>query len=342
MPSARSEPARAGFFPARAIWVAALPALFVLVAVELQRHWHGSVRWLYLSVALWVAGVWLGTLAQRDWAQRHALAAIDAAVFVLLLGSGFFTLVAGDGEGPELAATLLFWSPLLCAWWGFVYGDRKVRLIGNAAALFVGLFAFRAVSGPPFYEHVILGLLMIALVRRAGGGLRKATDIASGEACPDTVLRDAATGVASPTYFEAELAHTAAVANRYHQLPFLLIVYNIDDYPRHAAEFGRSAMVGVMKRFAWTIADRVRVADTVCRWEEGKIVVLLPNTGLAEGRRVAEGIRLACRQISLPDGRPLQIGMGIAEHRYGDDPMTTLDEASGSLAGMAAEASAVK
>lgn len=329
--SAKSDQAFTGFLPDSEAWVAALPAFFVLVAVELQRHWHGSVRWLYLAAALWLAAIWIGTLAKRAWALRHALAAIDAAVFALLLGSGFFTLVVGGPEGPELSATLLFWSPLLCAWWGFVHADRGVRLVGSAAALYVGLFAFRAASGPPFYEHVILGALMIALVRRAGGGYPRVQDGAAA-GMPDTVLRDAATGVASPTYFEAELAHTAAVANRYHQLPFLLIVYDIDRYAQHAAEFGRSAMAGLMKRFSWAVADRVRVADTVCRWEEGKIVVLLPNTGLAEGSRVAQDIGLACRQISLPDGRPLQYRVGIAEHRYGDDPMTTLGVASESLA----------
>lgn len=334
MLSARSEPAPAGFFPARGIGVAALPVFFVLAAVELQRHWHGSVRWLYLSVAVWVAGVWIGALAKREWALRHALAALDAAVFALLLGSGFITLVVGGPEGPELSSTLLFWSPLLCAWWGFVHAGRSVRLLGSAAALYLGLFAFRAASGPPFYEHAILGALMVALARRAGGFGQAQDGAAAG--LPDTALRDAATGVASPTYFEAELAHTAAVANRYHQLPFLLIVFDMDRYAFHAGEFGRSAMVGVMKRFSWAIADRVRVADTVCRWEEGKIVVLLPNTGLAEGRRVADDIVRACRDIRLPDGRSLQFRMGIAEHRYGDDPMTTFGAASESLDGTAA------
>lgn len=331
MPTIESEQEPAGFFPPREGWVAALPIFFVLVAVEMQRHWHGSVRWLYLAVAAWLAGIWIATLAKHAWARRHALAAIDGAVFALLFGGGFLTLAIGSPEGPELSATLLFWSPLLCAWWGFVHGDRTVRLACSAAALFLGLLAFRAASGPPFYEHVVLGALMIVLARRAGGGWRPAPARAPSADLPDTVLRDAATGVASPTYFEAELAHTAAVANRYHQLPFLLLVYDIDGYAHHAAEFGRSAMVGLMKRFAWTIADRVRVADTVCRWEEGKIVVLLPNTGLSEGRRVAEDIRLACGQISLPDGRPLQFRMGIAEHRYGDDPMTTFGAAGESL-----------
>lgn len=328
MSTIESEQEPASAFPAREVWLAALPAFFVLVVVELQRHWHGSVRWLYLFVSVWVACIWIGTLAKRAWALRHALAAIDAAVFALLFGGGFLTLVVGSPEGSELTATLLFWSPLLCAWWGYVHADRHVRLAVSAAALFLGLFAFGAVSGPPFYEHVILGVLMVALARRAGGGWRPSPVSVPSVDFPDTVLRDAATGVASPTYFEAELAHTAAVANRYHQLPFLLIVYDIDRYARHAAEFGKSAMVGLMKRFAWTIADRVRVADTVCRWEEGKIVVLLPNTGLAEGRRVAEDIERACREIRLPDGRPVPLRMGIAEHRYGDDPMMTFGAAN--------------
>ncbi|MBI4990338.1 MAG: diguanylate cyclase [Rhodocyclales bacterium] len=331
MASIKFKQTLADWFPKEQGGNAALPVAFVLVAVELQRHWRGSVRWLFLAVVIWVAAIWIGTLAKGAWAMRHANSALDAVVLVLLLGSGYLAFVAGDPDGPDVAATLLFWAPLVCAWWGVAYRDRMVRIAASAFVLYASLFFLGIAGNPPLYDHVILGVLMIILARGAGSRLPSVQDSLSSGNVPDTVLRDTLTGVASPTYFEAELAHTAAVANRYRQSPFSLIVYDIEHYSQHAAEFGKKAVVGLIKGVAWKIADRVRVADTVCRWEDGKIVVLLPNTGIAESRQLASDIGRACRQISLPNGQPLSMRMGVSEHRFGDDPMMTFGIANESL-----------
>ena len=306
----------------------ALPVFFVLVAVEMQRHWHGPVRWLYLFGAIIVAATWIGALKRQPWARQSAGAVIDTVIFTLLAGGSLLATAGQDFDGVELLGTLVFWTPAICVWWALSHHTQVVRVAIYTALLFAGVaWAYPWVAGRPFHEYALLGVLQIAVIRLATSRTTWPEELLGGQADEaDDTLRDPITGVANAACFETELALIAAVANRY-RIPFSVVACAIDDYRGYVSHFGEDIGNALLRDCAWKISDRIRTADTLCHWGEGKFVLLLPNTGAENAYRLAEKIREACATLQSADEARVAISQGVAEHCFGEDPMTTFERA---------------
>lgn len=311
-PQKRSSPAMMG----------GLLGAFVIVSVECQRHWPAGASLLYLAIGALLLVVWLCYLAGWPQATEYADQTLDGSILALLASSVFFRFAERRGIAEELAATLLFWAPLIAAWWGWRYQSQVTRLAALLAILFGLLIWQTAGPGTRIHEHLILALLVTLVVRQPRPGQPAATESSMN-------LRDPLTGLASAECFEAELAHVSAISDRY-QLPLTLIGCRITA----AGSALTSQREQSLRDYAEAISDRLRNSDTACRWDETTIMILLPNTAEKQSAIVAGNIERALHKLVPDAGRP-SATIACVEHQAGEDPMSTLGALEIKLAALA-------
>jgi diguanylate cyclase (GGDEF)-like protein len=317
-------------FPSTRNWQpVALPVLLVILSAELLRHWGSHANLFYLPCAILAGTVWLGALSGREAPRQHAGNAINFVIFALLLASLFLSHARNDPAGREISATLLYWAPAIVAWWIATYYPQPVRGGMFCSVLYAGLF-FAESPEHHFLDYVILGLVTALLVRFV---IHSCIAHFRLHAIPrsecDATMHDPITGAASRSSFEAELAHMTAVADRY-RVPFSLIAISIDDYDQYAERNGEDAGNDFLRELSWLISDRIRKADTVCRWDDEKFLILLPHTPAEGALKVVESIR--CHgPFSAHAGAPDTCSFGVWEHKFGEDSMSTLEEAEHAL-----------
>lgn len=292
--------------------MAALLGLFVIAGAECQRLWPSGTSLVYLAICLPLLLIWIAHLAGWRLAENNAALAIDLAIYVLVVASLGIRFGDSHQKGSELAGTLLFWSPLVAAWWAWRYRDfpRKLGLL--LGGFFVVLTWQLADAHGQFLQHLILSLLAALLVCHAARQ-------------PAMRLRDPLTGLPSPECFEAELAHVSAIADRY-RFPLTLIGYRL------APNAGGAQLDQLLCQCAETIADRLRTSDTACHWSATTFLVLLPNTAEKEAHIVANGIMDSLRNFDFGQKNASTVAFRVIGHQAGEDPMSTLNALENQLA----------
>jgi diguanylate cyclase (GGDEF)-like protein len=304
-------------------WV--LPITLVLLSVELQRHWGDPATALHLATVFLLAATWINVLSGQDWANRYAGLLINVAVLGQVAG-GSLLIMNNQQVGREVLDQMLFWAPAACAWWAMYYYGKLQVTTALATLLYASLLTVAPIeNGHYFHEYLVQGGLVIGLVTFFGRTLARVTSCSF-----DVTMHDPLTGVASRPYFEAEIAHTAAMADRYQQ-SFSLIAAVIDDFQSIRGQLDRAVADKLLRDFAWALVDRVRQSDTVCHWEDDKFVVLLTNTNCAGAIKVAESMREAFAKTTA-GGRQLTASFGVGEHQAGEDPLSSLEIAERALA----------
>lgn len=297
-----------------------LPIVFVLCAVEAQRHWNEAIMWPYLASSVLAAFTGLALLSGKSWASGYTNRVADAAILVLIASALVF-LVSGNAAGSiALSNTLLFWAPLICLWWGISLPNRD-RL---ALFFFVMLYGLPLAAGAYkpdilYFERALLGALTLLVARQ----------FARDRSLNERMLRDRLTGLISAECFETELAMIAAMADRY-RVSFSLIAC-APDRLGDASPPGSTFSETLLQSMASLIADQIRQSDTVCRWEGNVFFILLPNTSSHDADRVAQGLLAAFPGLAQDTISPLTCSLGIAAHQFGEDPMLTFGSAEKAL-----------
>jgi diguanylate cyclase (GGDEF)-like protein len=303
---------------------------FVLCAAEMQRLWGSAEAWVFLSLSLLTALVWLGEERGNPFVHRLADNIVEIMVAAILLAGLGLPAIQGDIEHTPALIPLELWAPLISAWWGLSSSRLSIkRLAMQALAFFFVLHWGLEREGVHLAdEKVIICAAVIVLTRSwAMLGIRP-----SGGDVPAArpSFLDAATGVYARPYFEAELMHIGAVANRYHW-PFSLIAIRIDGYQKLLERIGVDAAHELERKAAWLIAERIRTPDTAAHWSEGRFMVLLPSTEHHEALQLAESLRKAILASTLGGSHPVSITCGTSQHQFGDDPMETVAESEAQL-----------
>lgn len=315
MPNRAPSPSLAPAPPPTSWQAFALPIAFLLTAVELQKQWDSPARWFQLGATVALGCGWL-ICASGERGRAELPGWLIDGVILVLLAAALLATAFSNAAGTPLAIALLGWSPLICTWWALRNANDCFSLAWRAAALFLGLILCLAGANTAHIDQLVVAAMVLAAIRAAL--------VARGSFPAGCDGLDTATGVACSRSFEAELAHTAAVANRY-QIPFSVIACDI------RGTCAKDADSAMMKAFAWMLADCVRNADTVCRWDNRKFTILLPNTRYSAAAEVARKIASAGGALLAKTDPSLTCLCGIGEHRFGDDPMHTLASAEDAL-----------
>ncbi len=296
---------------------------FVLCAAEMQRLWGSAEGWVFLGLTLLTALVWLGEERGNPSVHRLADNIVEIMVAAILAAGLGLPAIQGDIAHTPALIPLELWAPLISAWWGLSSSRLSIkRLAIQALAFFFVLHWGLEREGVHLAdEKVIICAAVIVLTRSwamLGARLSGVDQPASRAA-----FLDAATGVYARPYFEAELMHIGAVANRYHW-PFSLIAIRIDGYQNILDRIGVAAAQEMERKAAWLIAERIRTPDTAAHWSEGRFLVLLPSTEHRDALQLAESLRKALLASSIAGNHRFSVTCGVSQHQFGDDPMETI------------------
>ncbi len=310
----------------------AFGAIFTFCAVQLQSQFGTSEAWVYLVFAALTAALWLGRQLAQGLGQRLAEHIVEIAAIGLLSCALGLMLLGNQAAGARLLSKLAIWSPLTAAWWGLGGSPMRNRLL---YPIVIGFFLALLVSLPDgsagsAVSTVAPSLFVLGLTRRWTSSPGLAANEETGDFDHAGQFRDASTGVYGRDYFEAELAHISAVANRY-QWAFSLVALEIEGFSARVARCGNAACGEIERKIAWQIADQVRASDTVCHWSDGRFLVLLPNTDQSEALAMAEILRKSILSSAIGGDDPAAIVYGVSQHLAGEDPMATLSAAEDEL-----------
>ena len=96
---------------------------------------------------------------------------------------------------------------------------------------------------------------------------------------------------------------------------FAVLALDIDHFKRVNDTFGHDAGDEVLKHLAELLRHNSRQDDLPCRVGGEEFTMLLPDTGLADARRIAERIRSAVEQADSPHVGKLTVSIGVACRR---------------------------
>ncbi|MEG3190738.1 GGDEF domain-containing protein [Lysobacter sp. D1-1-M9] len=262
---------------------------------------------------------------------------IAAAVLVVL------TLISVSGVVPLLCNLLiLLVGGLLFA--GGVHGALR----GQRAAWFVvvawlpllALVSLRLGErlelwlNPAWVDYAFpSGLAIAALVLTVGLAdkmqqLRRDRDQASRMASYDTL-----TGATSRSVIEEHLKGAVADAHRLDR-PLSVVFFDIDRFKQINDVYGHRVGDQCLRIIAMRTRNRLRTYDQMGRFGGDEMIVVLPDTDLAEAVGMAENLRSAvnCRPLSI-DSELLDasLSLGVAQLMPGESPESLLERADAAL-----------
>lgn len=123
-------------------------------------------------------------------------------------------------------------------------------------------------------------------------------------------ITDPLTGAYNRRYMELRAAKGIEAWTRYRRDETLLIL-DIDHFKRINDEFGHSVGDRALEALVTILRDRVRAADTLCRFGGEEFVLLLSETAAERALQVAEALRVAIERADiLPDGA-MTVSIGV-------------------------------
>ncbi|MBT1075076.1 diguanylate cyclase domain-containing protein [Geobacter grbiciae] len=171
-------------------------------------------------------------------------------------------------------------------------------------------------------------LLGILLRRRHDPNREGFAGTAREYALHDQSIVDPLTGFQTRRWLEGVLERQAGRAASSGK-PLSLMMIDIDHFRAFNEEHGRIGGDRALHAVAKALRNYLRPTEVVARYGGDTFAILLPETGVATARMIAERLRqrLTNTVIDIHDGRmlpPLTISVGVAEATVGSDSLTLL------------------
>ena len=145
---------------------------------------------------------------------------------------------------------------------------------------------------------------------------------------------EASAAVRDATFLNAILPYALSQARR-HREPLTVFCVEVVGLPALRRSLGREAADAAVGRVAEAVARTLRGSDVVARLDDDRMVVVLPNTGSADARTVAEVVRAATPAACLPSAGADGLSASIGVSCFPDDAddmagiLSAADEAVG-------------
>jgi diguanylate cyclase (GGDEF)-like protein len=147
----------------------------------------------------------------------------------------------------------------------------------------------------------------------------------------ELAVRDELTGAYNRRFLMDVLARECSRAERL-GIAFSLCMIDLDHFKSVNDELGHAAGDAVLKQLPAAIADSLRKQDIFGRFGGEEFLAILPDTGLAGARALAERMRNAIQNAEFPGlGRRVTLTVGIAERSKNEDPGALLARADAAL-----------
>ncbi len=152
----------------------------------------------------------------------------------------------------------------------------------------------------------------------------------------EAAVTDQLTGLHNRRYMTGQLDALVARAVRGGE-PVAALLLDIDLFKKINDNFGHDAGDEVLREFAVRLASNVRAIDVPCRYGGEEFVIVMPETSLEAGERIAERIRMhvAGSPFRVSNGREVlhvTISIGVAATLgRGDTPDALLKRADEAL-----------
>jgi diguanylate cyclase (GGDEF)-like protein len=124
---------------------------------------------------------------------------------------------------------------------------------------------------------------------------------------------DALTGAASRYRLERVIKQECGRSRRFHQ-SFSVIAMDVDDFKQINDNYGHSAGDQTLVNIVALVRMHIREIDLIARWGGDEFMVVLPNTGLADGRLVADKLRELIVQSRVCEQLDITLSFGLAEY----------------------------
>ena len=132
------------------------------------------------------------------------------------------------------------------------------------------------------------------------------------DVCEEAAFTDHLTGLANRRRFERQLEREVNRTLRLEH-PFSLMMIDIDNFKRLNDTFGHDMGDEAIRRIGKVLSEGTRGIDLAARIGGEEFAVLLVETELPRGLEVAERLRLAIRDLSIPPVDYLTASFGVAE-----------------------------
>jgi diguanylate cyclase (GGDEF)-like protein len=135
------------------------------------------------------------------------------------------------------------------------------------------------------------------------------------EELEQAAIQDPLTGVYNHRHMDERLLSEIVRGTRYNR-PFVLMIAGIDGFRRFNETHGWHGGDRVLKGLARLLEGQMRLTDFVSRYDGGKFVLLLPETRIHQGARVAGRIVEAVRHHEFDGDRSrlrVTVSIGMAE-----------------------------
>lgn len=123
-------------------------------------------------------------------------------------------------------------------------------------------------------------------------------------------ITDPLTGAFNRRYMELRASKGVEAWARY-QRDETLLVLDIDHFKRINDRFGHAEGDRALEALVTIVRDRVRAADTLCRFGGEEFVLLLSETGAERAVQVAEELRVAVERANVLPDASMTVSIGV-------------------------------
>lgn len=308
-----------GLSALRGIWpslltVVVASALFLFgqlwMIIGLQRYCGRPVVWrpaLDIIGALLIVIVWL-TYGSQHYQGRLFLMALTHIVF-----SAFGAYLAWQAQPRGFGSRFLSGFFML----GLVVAVYRIATLPSVTDQMDDLFDHGLIQQLylGFFSLGVLGL-SIGFILLANERLRVDLEFMA--------TRDPMTGALNRRAFFGRAEVEWARSQRTRQ-PLAAITSDIDFFKKVNDTYGHHVGDQVIKDFCRRTGQMLRIPDVLARFGGEEFVILLPDTGLAEAKQVAERIRKEIQKQRLKGLPAYTVSLGVAVAQAGSEKPETIE-----------------
>jgi diguanylate cyclase len=266
-----------------------------------------------------------------------------SATLLLCAAIWYGLYVAPPGGPHEVGVTaLMLWIPLLFVFSAIAFdGITSLRYSMAIYLLVLALTLPHAVATAreagfavglflPMQAYLAYAVIIAALYFFSDLQQRAHTMEETARTMRRLANTDALTALANRRQAEEHLVRELRRAERYGRV-FSVLMMDIDHFKDLNDRFGHPAGDEILVDLARRIERTVRAADTVARWGGEEFILLAPETGLDDGRRLAEMIRTHIDGEVLAERYHVTLSIGVASYRPGDSLQSVVARADAAL-----------